>query len=98
VIHPHRLFELLTADQFLDWWAAYCVSPWGPERSDLRSAAAVAMAAGARGVSPTWPYLETLEGIEAEYVAIAERHGIDPDIIRRKLHHARNRGHDPNSA
>jgi len=98
VIHPDRLFELLTPGQFLDWWAAYCVSPWGPERADLRSAAAVAMASGARGVRATWPYLETLEDIEAEYVAIAERHGIDPETIRRKLRHASNRGDHPDCA
>jgi hypothetical protein len=83
--------------EFLDWWIAYQDEPWGDERADFRSAAGVAMATGARGVRPTWPYFETADMLENEFVQLAIEHGMDPEIVRRKFHGS-NRSDNPDCA
>ncbi len=40
VRHPRRLIAELGRDELLDWLAMWEVDPWGPERDDIRAAAA----------------------------------------------------------
>ena len=82
VIHPDVLLDHLTGEQLTDWLAAYEHAPWGETRADLRGAAHTALAMGQRGIMPTWPYAETLDSIEAEFIQIAEQTGGDPERVR----------------
>jgi hypothetical protein len=92
VLHPDILLEQLTAEQIIEWRAAYDHAPWGELRADMRGVAHAAMSMGQRGLRPTWPYVETLDMIEQEFVEIAKQTGEDPERVRELMR--RHRGRD----
>lgn len=73
VRHPRYLLRVLSRDELLDWLAVYEISPWGPEREDLRTAVGSLWARGAEfeKIRIEYPHVENVDPDAEDEQAIA---------------------------